>query len=282
MPAPIIHSTLDRTTGLPAMLAPDVNLYCPPDSFLRVSVYNATSSVVVAISGLFMDICGEVRPFLHLLTPTTDRVVTNAYIPLGEGWLRSVSPYLNAGAPKRGTCHVGLDLQIGDSSGGQLVQRLLRGYLHAATPLGWPHGAMLGPLEGPGALRVITGSVPAAGAEVSETVPAGVRWRLRSLRLTLVTDGNAANRMPVLTFDDGTSVFLSSSAQIQAASLTWVHMFMPGAGAEDATAITSIVNLLPPEIWLGAGYRIKTLTTAIQATDAYAAPIYQVEEWIEA
>jgi hypothetical protein len=266
MPAPIIHSTLDRTTGLPAMLAPDVNLYCPPDSFLRVSVYNATSSVVVAISGLFMDICGEVRPFLHLLTPTTDRVVTNAYIPLGEGWLRSVSPYLNAGAPKRGTCHVGLDLQIGDSSGGQLVQRLLRGYLHAATPLGWPHGAMLGPLEGPGALRVITGSVPAAGAEVSETV----------------TDGNAANRMPVLTFDDGTSVFLSSSAQIQAASLTWVHMFMPGAGAEDATAITSIVNLLPPEIWLGAGYRIKTLTTAIQATDAYAAPIYQVEEWIEA
>lgn len=59
---------------------------------------------------------------------------------------------------------------------------------------------------------VIVGANPAAGAEVSETVPAGETWCLLGVRVTLVTSATVATRQPILTLDDGTNIFFENPA----------------------------------------------------------------------
>ena len=140
---------------------------------------------------------------------------------------------------------------------------------------------MLLPRDGAGTLRSITGSTPAAGAEISETVPANTRWRLLSFRTQIVTAVAVASREPRLILDDGVNEFyrVDNGANI-AASLTTVLVWAPSVPISAGIATDQIAPI-PGDTWLGAGYRIRTLTAAIQAADQYSAPQYEVLEWID-
>jgi hypothetical protein len=130
-----------------------------------------------------------------------------------------------------------------------------------------------------GDLVTYTGSNPAAdGSEWSETVPTGKVWRLLSIRATLVTDGNAANRQVSITLTDGTNTFFkSSSTSVQAASLTHGYTFSDLPGAVVSSAALEHQVPVPP-LWLPAGTVIASVTTAKQATDNWGAPVFFVEE----
>lgn len=129
-----------------------------------------------------------------------------------------------------------------------------------------------------GVIRTVTGTNPAAGAEVSETVPAGKEWRLLSIAVALVTSATAATRRPHLLIDDGTTVsYRRASNATQAASLTQNYVFA-GEGPEAAVRGTWVADPLP-SLPLGAGYRIRTSTESIQAGDDYGAPVLLVEEF---
>jgi hypothetical protein len=105
-------------------------------------------------------------------------------------------------------------------------------------------------------LRLITGTDPAANVEISETVPTGARWKLRSFRFAFVADANVANRTIVLTIDDGaTTLFETSSAVAVTAAQTPVYNAAPGL--QFFTYGTLAYHLpLPGELWLPAGARI--------------------------
>ena len=131
-----------------------------------------------------------------------------------------------------------------------------------------------------GRIRSIAGTNPAANTEISETVPARKRWRLLAIQFPLVTDANAANRMMHLTLDDGTTVFYTSETIVtQTASLTRTYAL--AIGAPQQTVIDAHYNITLPDIILSGGFRIKTVTTALQATDNFGAPQLLVEEWID-
>jgi hypothetical protein len=134
---------------------------------------------------------------------------------------------------------------------------------------------------GTGRIRVIVGTNPAAGVEVSETVPAGKRWRLVSFRVALTTSGTVANRFPALTLDDGTNTFSTTSAHAaQTATLTIGWTFGDfGTGQGTILANNPQVEPLPCNAILLPGYRIRTVTLALDAGDDYGAPVYCVEEW---
>jgi hypothetical protein len=133
-------------------------------------------------------------------------------------------------------------------------------------------------IRGGGTLKVVAGGDPAAGAEVSDAVPAGKVWRLISVLLTLVTDANAANRRPHITIDDGTTVFYRrGSNATQAASLTQNYVF--ASEAQEAAVRDLWVADPMPQLELLGGSRIKTVTVNKQAGDNYAAPQYYVEEF---
>lgn len=124
----------------------------------------------------------------------------------------------------------------------------------------------------------MAGADPAAGAEVSDAVPAGKFWKLIAVFLTLVTDANVANRRVHVTIDDGTTVFYRrGSNATQAASLTQSYAWA-GEAQEAAVRDTFVADPLPT-IQLPAGARIKTVTVNKQAGDNYGAPQYYVEEF---
>ncbi|MBA7482493.1 hypothetical protein ES707_17984 [subsurface metagenome] len=131
-----------------------------------------------------------------------------------------------------------------------------------------------------GRIRSITGTDPDAGAEVSITVPDRRRWKLYSVRFTLVTDVNAANRIVELTIDDGTNYLLTlPSDTIQLASLTRRYNYSIQPVPQFLVGYDFHLPL--PSLTLSAGYRILTSTAELQATDDYAAPQLLVEEWID-
>lgn len=134
-------------------------------------------------------------------------------------------------------------------------------------------------IAGDGDLVTYTGSDVAANTEWSETVPDGKVWRIVAIRATLVTDANVANRQVSLTLTDGTNTFFkSSSASVQAASLTHGYTFADLPGVVVASAALEHQVPVPPML-LPAGTVIASVTTAKQSTDNWGAPVFMVEEF---
>jgi hypothetical protein len=130
-------------------------------------------------------------------------------------------------------------------------------------------------------MRSITGTDPAAGVEISETVPAGVRWRLLSFRAVIVTDATVANRQPSLIVDDGTNTVHQSGANAAvAASAGAGYMWGAGVGAFGATG-NGNQGSVPNPLMLAAGFRLRTSTLLFAGGDNWGAPQYLVEEWLE-
>jgi len=131
-----------------------------------------------------------------------------------------------------------------------------------------------------GRLLSIIGTDPAAGAEISETVPARRRWIVRSIFLSLATDVTVAVRRIRLIIDDGTNTLLEFHlATTQTASLTYYYSFCNIAAQETLVGSRCFAPL--PIFSLPAGSRIYTVTSDIKAGDNFGAPQLLVEEWID-
>ena len=129
-----------------------------------------------------------------------------------------------------------------------------------------------------GFLKTVTVSNPAAGADISTAVPAGKVWRLVSIQGKLVTSATVANRTVRWSIDDGANVFYAVDANFtQAASLT--ETYSAGFGIVSANSNTFAISPFPGVLLLPAGFRINTVTTAIQATDQWSAITLLVEEF---
>lgn len=178
---------------------------------------------------------------------------------------------------RRGELYVRVGLWLG----GVPLGNLFSGYLETQRGLRWPPGNIEYPLQGPGLLRSVTGTNPAAGNEISETVPTNARWKLLGIAFQLVTDATAVTRYVSLTFDDGATVFTRVAPQYNhGASVTRNYSFSIGATPGPSWVADPIAAGLP-DIPLFQGYRIKTSTVNLQAGDDFGAPQLFVEEWLE-
>ncbi len=131
-----------------------------------------------------------------------------------------------------------------------------------------------------GRIRSITGTDPAAGAEISETIPDRRRWKLQGLIFTLVTDSTIATRSISIVIDDGTTpLYQRPFLATQAASLTYIYSFYNWTDFE--TQIDSRVFIPLPTFTLSSGFRIRTTTTDLQAGDNFSAPQLLAEEWLD-
>jgi hypothetical protein len=135
-----------------------------------------------------------------------------------------------------------------------------------------------------GILKPVTGTNPAAGAEISETVPTGKWWLLKSLSVLLV-QGITQTPQPILTLDDGTNVFYeafgasNAGAASTTARYTWAEGLQLTAHIGATTNVHANGSLPPGGILLPAGYRIKTVTVGIGANSDYGAPQLLVVEY---
>lgn len=121
---------------------------------------------------------------------------------------------------------------------------------------------------------------PAVGVEWSATVPPGSTWELLTVRHSITTSAVVANRIPGLRVTDSDGGFvlrIPPSGQVAASSSQGLS-FASGIGGW--VNLGEMVSPLPsPPILLPSGWIIRSLTSALDVGDQYAASILTVREW---
>lgn len=261
---------------------PPANFYVTEEDVLRITL---RGPLLAFPTQLYVDLRFW-RPDGYIVTwsvPTTWTADATALaINLPEGFLVGVTVHtLTVNFAEPGQAYVTASLVRNNTAAAAVFSAILiASYVTVSRPASWPYGPQSFMQEGPARMRSITGTTPAAGAEINEVVPAGVRWRVIAFYYSLVTAVAVANRTSVLLIDDGANVFARSvPSVVQAASTTFTYSRYHGESPVSDT-INDLVSSLPEMLFVSAGYRFRTLTASIQAADQYAAPQYLVQEWI--
>lgn len=272
---------LDQALTAAAQRAPHA-LYVTGEDQLRLTVLNALAGVTVTVRGRFEDLEGRVTPFSTALVPASDRTASSVTVRLGTGWLLSANAIVTVGAPLTGQTFALLSLIRGEGTAAIELATLATAYITTAQRAGYPGSPIVSSLDGGGAIRSIAGATPAAGAEISETVPTGARWEVLAFKTDFLASGVAGNRIPHLLFDDGANVYASlglnntiTAGQLR--TMTWAQGLPTVFVATSDRAMSS----LPTNNRLAAGHRIRT-ASSLDAADTYLAVRYVVREWLEA
>jgi hypothetical protein len=257
-------------------------IYVGPADLLNVLSWNSLGTVTqITLSGRFLNLQGKVVSFSERHVPNTDRSFAVSTHQLGEGWLLSLQCVSNSN-PLIGQTFIRAAVTRSSGTPSTTHITLLQGFVGLFQALAWPGSPLVNTISQPGAIRVVTGTDPAAGAECSDAVPTGARWRILSYTATFVADATVINRFPIITIDDGANIqYRGESAEAVTASQTRIFHAAPG------THRLALVNshetwLFPIGLRMLAGHRVRTQTNNLQAGDNWGAPQILVEEWLEA
>jgi hypothetical protein len=255
--------------------------YCTGEEFLRVTSFGSVTSAVLSVRSRMLDLENKIHPSADRHVPNTDRTSASSDHPLGAGWLLGCEVFASTSSPRVGQVFVLVEVMRGSGAGATVLQTLVQGYVSDTSRLSWPGSLNRWSTEGAGVLRSVTGTDPAAGVEISETVPTNARWRVHGFTAQLVTSAVVASRETALVFDDGANVFVRVPAGAgQTASLTRLYSSFYAA-QRNTLLIDTTINFPLPRLDLQGGHRLRTITTAIDGGDNWGAPQMLVEEWIE-
>lgn len=125
---------------------------------------------------------------------------------------------------------------------------------------------------------VLVGTL-AAGSEFTIANQGKWWWRMLYLSFTLATSGVAGNRAVTVVLDDRTDVYSAMAAgATQAINETRRWGAYPGASAGGLSTVSGTLGWPSDGLWIPPGWRIRTVTGALDAGDQYAAVRALVEE----
>jgi hypothetical protein len=250
---------------------------------LRIEVLNAAADVTVSVLLRWWNESGEIVPQRFDVTPTTDRALTRSDCALARGALMNITAFASAGAPIIGQTFVRVQLIRGLSGATLPIATLLQGYVTARQDLAYPGSPIRMSTEDAFPVRVITGTDPAAGVEIAETVPDGAVWELVSVMARLVTNAAGVSRFPLLQLDHGGSTFglFQVSGTIGPTSAKFCTWHIGGTGYDALGGFASFNGALPPGATLRGGDTFRTNTGGFNAGDDWGPPVYAVREQLE-
>lgn len=121
---------------------------------------------------------------------------------------------------------------------------------------------------------------PAAGADWSVTVPAGVTWELLSFHTRLATSAAVANRFPSWLVKDPDGNEWQRIVQFSAATAGQTEAISGVSGFGDhVTGGTTIMPMQTPPIVMPSGHKLVGGTSSIDVADQYSQTIVTVREW---
>lgn len=261
-------------------ILPPSGVYITQDDTIQLRSWAPLTAQTVRVTLRILNNGGIVVPTQTTIVVTANGATVQLNtIEADEGFLISAS--IDGDATRRGFCFCQLVIRRGLGSGDSTLGSVLcSGYVSQYDFLAWPNGTIASSVDGRGGMRIVIGTNPAAGAEVSETVPGGVEWIVRSVAVALVTSAAAGTRRPALVFDDGAgntvghSVIASGVGAGVSLTIAW------SAGVQVQTGNVIYSAPLVQEVRLRSGWRILTSTNAIDVGDDYGAPRMLVEEFI--
>lgn len=265
------------TTGV----APPGALYMQEDDELQIQVQARISSApfIIQVRGRFLLPNGRIIPIESDCLLPIGVFSTGFFFPLGEGYLLGLTVNGNPAIPNTGQVYASVNVVRGGSLVAQSVQCLCAGIVTLNAGISWPASGVTLATDHQGLIRSITGTTPGAGADISESVPAGVRWRLVSFKVQLATSAVVANRLPQFIIDDGANFFFANVTPFPVTASQTVQLVFSTASFQTAALAGTIMLTAPQNLFLPATFRIRTSTVGLQAADQFSALQYNVEEW---
>lgn len=251
---------------------PPSALYVTQDDFLRVSVFTTTSTSGLTLGLRIMGADGQVRREEESLDGVSVSTLTTKTFGLREGFLLGVAVSNLGGGLADGACFVSVGLQFGSGTRAP-YQILAQDYVTNLFSVEWPAAAVRTQPTSTKAARPLSIQItnPAAGAELTYTVPANKYYLLKSTYFTLVSSAVAGSRAPLIVIDDGSHrVFRGDTQFVQAPSTTVAYG--GGSGIIDPTTNANAncaMVPLPTDIVLGPGWRFLTQTLNLDVGDQY-------------
>lgn len=273
---------LDARTGVtvaPFQFALDGN------DVLRIKSATSLGGARLQVQGRRRDAKGEIHPFAfeHDTSLVSDRQIVTSIHALGEGALLNVTAFVTGAQPVIGEFFVIVQIVRGIDGPLTLLGTVLQGYVTSTQGLGWPGSPILSSMDpAAGAVKTFSGTNPAAGANVSETVPPGALWELIALQVDFVASAAAAARTVFLQLRSSFAPLVAIASPVvmaasDAATLQWAQ------GFPFVTAVSALVPLagLPSRVRLRGGFEIRTSVFGMQAGDDFGSPFLTVREWLE-
>lgn len=264
------------------LAASPYNFLFTPANFLRVTVHNSQTGVVVAIH-YRIQVRGEIIASVQTMAPASDRSPDSDEFSLGEGYLLNVTVFASSGAPRRGQTFVRVQAIHGRGGSATVLGTLVQGYVTGNQDRAWPGSPLEGSLDGDGYTRTFQGTTPAAGNPVSESVPTGARWRVRAAQARLITSGVAGARMPFASLDPQTVTLIGVSWQPAGQSSGADRRYFWNLGMPLETILGPYhycaglpdMVIVPPAV-----FQIKA--DGMLGGDQFDSPSFIVDEWLEA
>jgi hypothetical protein len=261
---------------------PPSRFYITQSEFLVLKILSSVANPALTVTSRVIGPDGEVVRNLDAIGAVTAGTISTQLFKLGEGFLLDVCVSNYGGTVRRGQTYVSVGIQFGAASGQTPFECLAADYVTNTCPLGWPGGAIRSSVDGPGIIVRQVSAVPAAGAELSYTVPTGVRQRIVSGFCQLTCSAVAQDRQISLIIDDGTNIMFQvfTKQNATAGSTKWVSL-NSGTAFQD-TGDSQIEIGIPVHPVLLQGYRLRTQTFTLDVGDQFTALNLLVEQWIEA
>jgi len=264
------------------IVASPFQFYFDGNDNLRVEGWNTVTGATLLVQGRFINEQGAIEAFSQALPLTADRLRTIGDYAMGRGFLLNLVVTAIGAAPKIGQSFARVSVIRGFTGATLVMGVMLQGYVTSQQGLGWPGSPIVSSTDGEPVVRFFNGTMPAAGAEISETVPTGARWSIVRCLASLTTSGAAGNRYVNLNCVDS-ALFNFRSVQVtaQAPGIFHVYVWSPNLPlAYDPVNFVSMQPLAQDSVLL-AGQQLETFTTGLQAGDQYSAPRMYVREWLD-
>jgi len=265
-------------------ITPPSALYVTVDDVLRVAAATSQTNEVVTVSyRLIRAADGKLVYGQLTIAPAATRALKVVDQPLAEGFLLSVSCKA-AVANTRGQTFVRLFLNPKSLGSGEPGFMFMADYVTTAMAPGFPNGRVIAPSEGPGWMRALQVSNPAAGSDWILNVPTNTRWRLQAVRAALVTDGVAGNRQITLAANStGFIAWQVEAFGTQPASTSYEYAFAPNIVDRRDSAVFLAASPIPYGHILTSANTdsVQTVTFGIDPGDQWQAIIVSVEELLD-
>ena len=249
---------------------------------LRLVSFNSVTGVKLRLTVRTLGDNGRPIPGGVDQIPATDRSSTSTDCPLSGTTILNVDVHATAGVPKVGQTFVIVQLIRGLGTAAIVLGTILQGYVTTTQGLGWPGSAIVSSTDGEPALRTLTGTTPAAGAEALETVPTGARWELLAVLCVLTTNAVAGARTPNVQIADAAGRLSQTVNASALNNLQTGTFYLAQNLAYGSIPASLIFNWpIPQGLRLLAGQTFGTTTAGLQAGDQWSAPIYSVRDWLD-
>lgn len=255
-------------------------LYVQMDDMLRVTLAGY-STITAFLEVRILRADGTITVEEEQITAPNSTTPASRQFRLPEGYILSASLAVQPPGVARGTLYGQLALVRSQAPAPIYLYPLAFGFLGLLTPLTWPATAIVSPPTTGGEISWDFTGPPAAGADWSYSITAGLRQRIQSINASLTTSAAVANRIVVAYVTESThTIFQAASPSAQTASTTVAYSLCPGLPAQVLTAGTVIIPL-PAGLIQGTNTRIGVTTQALQAADQWGTEVVGVELFLD-